>query len=244
MAQVMRFDPARLPRVVVITGHYGVGKTNLTLNLARDAKAAGRDVAVVDSDVVNPYFRSSDYAQLLKDEGVSLVAPVFAGSTLDSPSISGQVGTTLAWAARARDAEAEPLVLVDAGGDDVGVTALGRFATQLRTCDARVVHVINHSRNLTTTPAEVSEVLGEIEAKLGIATTALINNTHLREETDADTICGGIAFAQAVQAQTGLDLWCTCVPRVLAEDALITQALVAAATPAYLVDRLVSFVWE
>ncbi len=244
MSCVKRFNPADLPRVVVICGHYGVGKTNLTLNLARDAKAGGRDVVVVDSDVVNPYFRSSDYAQLLEDEGVSVVAPIFAGSTLDSPSISGQVNTVLAWAAREQSPDVKPLVLIDAGGDDVGVTSLARFATQLRVCDASVVHVFNHSRNLTTTPDEVYDVLTEIEAKLGIATSALINNTHLREETDAETICRGIGFASEVQARADLDLWCSCIPRALHEDMRIKAALEQAQQAEYLVDRLVSFVWE
>ena len=50
--------------VLVVTGHYGVGKTNLSLNLAFDAAARGRQVTVVDLDVVNPFFRSSDYRDL------------------------------------------------------------------------------------------------------------------------------------------------------------------------------------
>ena len=46
--------------VAVVCGHYGVGKTNLTLNIALDAAAGGRAVTVIDLDVVNPFFRSSD----------------------------------------------------------------------------------------------------------------------------------------------------------------------------------------
>ncbi|MEI3231874.1 MAG: hypothetical protein V8S24_11985 [Gordonibacter pamelaeae] len=55
--------------VLVITGHYGVGKTNLALNLALDAAARGLEVTVVDLDVVNPFFRSSDYRALLDEAG-------------------------------------------------------------------------------------------------------------------------------------------------------------------------------
>ena len=50
--------------VAVVCGHYGVGKTNLTLNIALDAAAGGRAVTVIDLDVVNPFFRSSDYRAL------------------------------------------------------------------------------------------------------------------------------------------------------------------------------------
>ncbi len=52
-------------RITVICGHYGCGKTNLTLNLALDAAEQGETVTVADLDVVNPYFRSSEYGGLL-----------------------------------------------------------------------------------------------------------------------------------------------------------------------------------
>ena len=47
-------SPAWAPAapVLVVTGHYGVGKTNLSLNLALDAAARGLEVTVVDLDVV------------------------------------------------------------------------------------------------------------------------------------------------------------------------------------------------
>lgn len=61
--------------ITVICGHYGCGKTNLVLNLAAEAAQRGRRSVVVDMDVVNPYFRSSDYSALLKKLGVELIAP-------------------------------------------------------------------------------------------------------------------------------------------------------------------------
>ena len=73
-------------RITVVCGHYGCGKTNLTLNLALEAAAAGERVTVADLDIVNPYFRSSEYGGLLEEHGVRLIAPVFAGTTLDTPT--------------------------------------------------------------------------------------------------------------------------------------------------------------
>ena len=71
-------DPERSARgplaldvpVAVVCGHYGVGKTNLSLNIALDAAQAGRAVTVIDLDVVNPFFRSSDYRALLDERGI------------------------------------------------------------------------------------------------------------------------------------------------------------------------------
>ena len=83
--------PFPLAPVTVVTGHYGVGKTNFALNLALDAAAAGYRVTLADMDVVNPYFRSNEYRDLLEEAGVRLIAPVFghAGTSLAAPAAPG-----------------------------------------------------------------------------------------------------------------------------------------------------------
>ena len=43
--------PFPLEPVVVVTGHYGVGKTNFALNLALDAAAAGYRATLADMDL-------------------------------------------------------------------------------------------------------------------------------------------------------------------------------------------------
>ena len=57
-------------RIIAVVGHYGSGKTNLAVNLAVDLKAAGKQVVLVDLDIVNPYFRSADFAGLLQEKGI------------------------------------------------------------------------------------------------------------------------------------------------------------------------------
>ena len=188
--------------VLVITGHYGVGKTNLALNLALDAAARGLEVTVVDLDVVNPFFRSSDYRALLDEAGVRTIAPVFAGTNLDGPSLSG---TILPAIEQARAGEGR-LLIVDAGGDDVGATALGRFARAVAAGPDAMLYVVNRSRNLTQEPAEAAEVLREIEAKSHLAATAVANNTHLQGDTDEAVVAAGIPFAQEVARLAGLPL--------------------------------------
>lgn len=56
--------------IKLICGHYGCGKTNLAINMALAAAARGSPVVLVDLDIVNPYFRSSDYRELLEKAGV------------------------------------------------------------------------------------------------------------------------------------------------------------------------------
>lgn len=200
--------------VLVITGHYGVGKTNLALNLALDAAARGLEVTVVDLDVVNPFFRSSDYRALLDEAGVRTIAPVFAGTNLDGPSLSG---TILPAIEQARAGEGR-LLIVDAGGDDVGATALGRFARTVEQAPYEMLYVVNRSRNLTQEPAEAVEVLREIEAKSHLRATCVVNNTHLQRDTDAQVVEQGVPFAQAVAQAAGLPLACTTVPAAAARQ--------------------------
>ncbi len=226
-----RFDLRSLPAVVVLTGHYGAGKTNLALNLAFDAVAAGFQVALADLDVVNPYFRSSDHAAALARAGIELIAPAFAGTTLDSPGISGKVATAVQWAREGAagempawagtplagqesdqesDQPAAPafrrLLIIDAGGDDVGATALGRFVRSVSQGRYAMLHVVNRSRNLTATPAEALAVLREVEAASHLAVTAIANNTHLADQTTPDVLERGGQFAREVAKAAGVPL--------------------------------------
>lgn len=158
-------------RITVVCGHYGCGKTNLTLNLALEAAAAGERVTVADLDIVNPYFRSSEYGGLLEEHGVRLIAPVFAGTTLDTPTLPPELYSIF-----------EPQagrVFIDAGGDDAGVTALGGLHGQLEETGYQMLYVINRYRVLSQTPEEAAALLGEIEAASRLKATALVNNSHL-----------------------------------------------------------------
>lgn len=244
---------------MVVTGHYGVGKTNFALNLALDAAAAGCEVTLADMDVVNPYFRSSEYAGLLEERGVRLIAPVFggAGTSLDVPSLTGAVVPAIeaayaAAAARSDLAESEgaafesvsrSIVVIDAGGDDAGATALARFAPAIRAGSAAVLYVVNGRRNLTQTPAEALEVLAEIQTKCGLAASGIVNNTHLQGETTLGQVAESVPFAQAVAAAADLPLMCTTVPMSAIRRETAGSATLAAIPDGYPVEVLVAPPW-
>lgn len=214
-----------LEPVTVVAGHYGVGKTNLAVNLALDAAEAGAEVVLVDLDIVNPYFRSSDYTDLLESRGVRVVAPVLAGTSLDSPSLSGRVGTAIEWAQGALEgAPREPVavaaeadgsagarvperaVIIDVGGDDVGATALGRFSELVARAPYALIYVVNRYRNLTPSPEDALVVLREIEQKSGLRATAVANNSHLKQETSVEVVEAALDFGQQVAALAGVPL--------------------------------------
>ncbi|NBJ67233.1 ParA family protein [Adlercreutzia caecimuris] len=257
--------PFALAPVTVVVGHYGVGKTNFALNLALDAAAAGYEVTLADMDVVNPYFRSSECASLLEEAGVRLIAPVFggAGTSLDVPSLTGAVvpaveaayaedaeralgGAPEAAATVARDAHlsvAGKAVVIDAGGDDVGATALARFASAVRAGRHEVLYVVNARRNLTQTPDEAASVLGEIEETCGLAATAVVNNTHLQGETTLGHITESVPFAQTVARKAGVPVACTTVPKSAIRRESDPAAALSKLPSSYPVEVLVAPPW-
>ena len=63
-------------RYTVLVGNYGSGKTELAIAIARTQRARvpeGR-IALVDLDIVNPYFRSAEQHALLEAEGHTVVS--------------------------------------------------------------------------------------------------------------------------------------------------------------------------
>ena len=52
-------------RVTLFAGHYGSGKTNIAVNYALALKRSGKETAIADLDIVNPYFRTKDSKALL-----------------------------------------------------------------------------------------------------------------------------------------------------------------------------------
>lgn len=210
MVSLSKSIPFATERLVIVAGHYGVGKTNFALNLALDAAHAGHAVTLVDLDIVNPYFRSSDYQDLLDEAGIELVAPVLAGTSVDVPSLSPRVLSAVERAQRG-----ECITIIDAGGDDVGAGALGRFAGAIRQAPYTMIVVVNAYRNLTQTADEAVAILREIEVSSGLKATCIANNSHLKQSTTVDSLLAQIGFGDEVAAATELPCVCTCVPKTL-----------------------------
>ena len=195
--------------LTLVCGHYGTGKTNLSINLAVECARSGKDVVLVDLDIVNPYFRSSDYADILKKEDIRVVGPIFANSNADTPSLPAEMGTVLA--------DTTKTVIVDVGGDDVGATALGRYAEIISKRGYEMIYVINRYRSMTSTPEDAAEILVEIERACGLKATSIVNNSHLKQITTADTVLDSVHFADCTAKMLGLPISFTTAPKGVAD---------------------------
>ncbi len=216
-------------RITILCGHYGCGKTNLTLNLALQAAGQGGPVTVADLDIVNPYFRSSEYRAMLEGAGVRLIAPVFAGTTLDTPTLPPEISSIFE--------ESAGRVFIDAGGDDAGVTALGGLHGRLEEAGYDMAYVVNRYRVLSQTAQEAAQLLKEIEQASRLKATGLVNNSHLGPETTLEDLLAAQPFAQEAARLTRLPLLYSTAP----DFALRGQPPPKGFRP---VRRLVRFAWE
>ncbi|NLP26949.1 MAG: P-loop NTPase [Clostridiales bacterium] len=188
-----------MKKITVITGHYGVGKTNISVNLAVKLADEGKRVTVVDLDIVNPYFRTADFSELFKDRKIELIKPMYANSNLDIPAISFDLE---------RIVSENKYIIIDVGGDDAGAIALGRYAEALSRyqSDLDMYYVINCYRYLTRTSEEALELMKEIETASRMKHTGIINNSNLGNETTAEDIKASRVFADEIAEKSNLPI--------------------------------------
>lgn len=235
----------RVP-VCLVAGHYGVGKTNVALNMALDAVEAGYQVTLVDLDVVNPYFRSSEYADELEAAGVRVVSPVFAraGSNLDVPSLSPMVGPAILTAQTSFANGGRERTIIDVGGDDAGATAAGRYSGDILNAPYELLYVVNRYRNLTQDTAEAMGILREIEYASRLKATAVLNNSHMQSETSLDTVERALGFGMQVAQQASLPLAAVTLPRECHIPTLASERPSFDGLTLYPIRRIVKTPWE
>lgn len=202
-----------LKKYVILYGNYGSGKTELSLNLALRSAEAGERVTLLDMDIVNPYFRSSEKRAMLEDKGISVIAPVFANTTVDVPSLPAAIYTPFDAGASIDHA------FFDAGGDPVGAAALGilkeHFDAVADDCEA--LYVINTARPLQESAEDIIEMMRQIERISRRPASGLVANTNLARDTDERVLGEGLELVREVSRQTGIPIRFASVLREQAE---------------------------
>ncbi len=207
-------------KIIVVTGHFGSGKTNFSASLALALAAQGKKVTVVDFDLVNPYFRTADFAEAFAKRGITLRAPDYANTNVDIPSVQFDLGGLAA---------GEGHLIIDVGGDEDGAVALGRYSHVLNsyaeTNELDMLGVVSFRRYLTRSAEDAEIYLRGIERASRMKLTHLVNNTNLGMETKPEMIAESMPLFEALCANMGLPAACVTVPDFIPVPDAVPDAL-------------------
>ena len=195
-------------RITIFCGHYGSGKTNLSVNYALYLKSKGESVVVSDLDIINPFFRTKDSEEELRKAGIELISSEYANSSLDIPTIPAEMQ-------RVFEDKSFNAVL-DVGGDERGSVALGRFAPMIREeNNYNMVYVVNFYRPLTRAPEEALTMLKMIEDVTGLKFSAIVNNSCVGVHTTAEDVLSTVPLAEELSSLSGVPVAFTSVQKSL-----------------------------
>ena len=200
------------PQIYIFTGHYGSGKTETAVNFAFYLKKLSpeRKVAIIDMDIVNPFFRTADAAKPLEDRGIRVELPLYAQSNVDVPALTPQMEYLI----EQKDTD----LVLDIGGDDVGAKAVGRYKEAIMKRKYNLFFVLNKNRPFTKDLNSALKIYREIQESCGMDFTGIVNNTHMLEYTTLETLRQGIPLARELSLKTGVPLAFHCAfSRVLSK---------------------------
>lgn len=188
-----------MKNITFLTGYYGSGKSEITVNLAIQKQV---DI-VVDLDIINPYFRSREMEKELSLKGIeSISSDMEARMTLDMPYISRKIYKPFY--------DKSLKAIYDLGGNDQGAKLLRQFEDYIDR-DIDLFLVINIFRYETDSVVKILELINKIEGMGGFKITGLINNSNLLRETTKEEILKGQDIIKKVSEKTNLPIVYTTV---------------------------------
>jgi hypothetical protein len=159
--------------VLVLTGAYGVGKSEFASQLAL-LKAP---CVLADFDVINPYFRPREQTSWFESQGVKIIGSQIKNHiNQDFPALSGDLPSYI---------NQGKTVLIDCAGSENGLKPLASFMDAL--INAKVYLVLNLNRPESNIDF-VYAMIQLFEKRSHLKITGLVHNTHLLDETTAEMI--------------------------------------------------------
>jgi len=186
-------------KIIIICGHYGSGKTNIAVNLAMNMRRSlsAERIALVDLDVVNPFFRSADNVNELERFGVRCIIPQFANTNADAASIPPEIYSVF-------DDSRDTRAIIDVGGDPAGAGVLGMFSKKIKDYNHEMIYVVNMYRPFIADVESAVDLARAIEEKSRLKVTSVINNSHIGEFTTESDILVTFDYARRISEALGV----------------------------------------
>ena len=191
-------------------GLFGSGKTEVAINWALKLKDEYEKVAIIDGDIISPYFRTRDVAEDLEKMGLVTVYPKGALRNADLPIITGGAIGYLV--------NQEYKTVIDVGGEENGIVVLGYLKPYLGR--AEISMVVNIARPFSSTVDGIIKAYEQLRRVARIEVDYLINNANLSYETTPELIKKGEEIVSKVSEIIEVPVKFTVVPEFLNVDDL------------------------
>lgn len=219
-------------KITIFTGHFGSGKTEIATNLAIQERKFHLKVAINDLDVINPYYRTRDLESEFKKLDIELIAPKGHLATADLPIVSGEIYRVLH--------DPSYRIIIDAGGDKDGATALGQYYNEWIHMNPEMLFVLNGNRPYVSTLEGAADTINRIEEASRLKINGIINNSNIGSETTLEEIKKGLELAQLVSEKTNIPLLYTTISSHLKTE----SREYAKQNPVFYIQRYMKLPWE
>ena len=182
-------------RLFLFAGHYGSGKSEIAVNFALGLARIGM-AAIVDFDIINPFFRTAGARGALEQSGVRVIAPIYANTNVDVPALPAEISALF-------DDKRYKSVF-DVGGDSAGAKAVSRYHAEFTSEPYENFFVFNIRRPMTSDIAGIINIFEEIQGSARLPFTSIVNNTNLMSQTREEDLLEGVDAAVELSKRLSL----------------------------------------
>lgn len=198
----MEYGGDLLPRVEIVCGDFGSGKTEFVLNKALEIARQRERALIVNLDSNNPY-------SMLRDlSNIHVLSP---RDKSRHASLSSQIQESLS--------KEDLQVLIDLGGGRKGASVVGSLSHRIEKEEYVMYLLLNPFRPFTGTIKECSHLIHQMEASSHLQITHLIGNSNLGNTTTIDHIIEGYPLINDLSLHSQLPIRYLLVEERLALEA-------------------------
>lgn len=187
-----------MKRITVLFGNYGSGKTELAINLALLLSRTQDNVTLIDLDIVNPYFRSSEQSAKLNNNGIRVVSPVFANTAVDVPALPPEIYSSFV----------NGYAVFDCGGDAVGASALGSLHSHFVKVrgECEVLFVVNSRRPFQEDIGQLRDSISRVQKSARLNADGIVLNTNLGSQTTGQDLALSFDMVSRIEKKDGIPI--------------------------------------